>query len=230
MIAALPASFVWKYLSPELPLRSIQLNVSGVGGTVWDGHAVVSSRGIQGVLNWDISVLGLMTGKLPIALAVDSNAGELTTNVRLHSNGVEIEDTQGLINLETLNPILKRQRVTLNGQFKIDKLSASFFDGTIEDAEGLFNWTGGRVEYPAGRDIHGNEFPPFTGRLSQQADITSLIIKDKGAAVDAIEANMLKTGVATLKIKRRLLDLANEPWPKNSSESDVVFKIKRKIL
>lgn len=230
LIATLPASLVWKYVSPQLPLKSLQLDVKGVSGTAWKGQLLIHSRGIEGLLGWDILFSGLLTWAIPVDLELKSNVGLLTTKVRLLSNGIELDDTKGDLNLSSLNPLLKKQRVTLNGEFKIDRLTMGYFDGALTAAEGLFSWTGGRVEYPAGREIHGNEFPPFTGELGQKANVTSLTIKDAKSSINSIEADMEHTGIATLKVKRRLLDLANEPWPKNSSESDVVFKVRRKIL
>lgn len=230
LIATLPASLVWKYVSPQLPLKALQLDVKGVSGTVWKGAALLQSRGIEGVLGWDILFSGFLTGAIPVDLELKSNVGTLTTNVRMFSNGIELDDTKGDVNLLSLNSLLKKQRVTLNGEFKIDRLTIGYFDGAVTAADGLFSWTGGRVEYPAGREIHGNEFPSFTGMLDQKLDITSLTIKDTESSVNAIEAVMDNTGIATLKVTRRLLDLANEPWPKNSSETDVVFKVRRKIL
>ncbi|UZE97430.1 type II secretion system protein N [Alkalimarinus alittae] len=229
LVATVPASFAWNYISPQLPLNSLQLNVDGVSGTAWNGYAYMNSRGIEGVLGWDISFLGLLTGQLPVKIELKSNVGQLDTTARLFSNGIELSDTKGRINLPALNPLLKQHRITVNGTLEIDSLTIGLVDGMLSTADGSFSWTGGRVEYPAGREVHGNEFPSFTGRLGQKAGNTSLVIKDTESSVNAIEGVMNDAGLATLKVKRRLLDLANEPWPENSSESDVVFKIQRKV-
>lgn len=230
LIATLPASVVWKYVSPQLPLQSLQLDVKGVSGTAWKGYAYLHSRGVEGVLGWDILFSGLLTGAIPVDLELESNVGDLTTSVRLFSNGIELDDTKANVNLLSLNPLLKKQRLTLSGDFKIDRLSIGYFDGALTASEGSFNWTGGRIDYPAGREIHGNDFPSFTGELGRKSDVTSLTIRDAESSINSIEADMDNTGVATLKVKRRLLDLANEPWPKNSSETDVVFKVRRKVM
>ncbi|WP_250658734.1 type II secretion system protein N [Alkalimarinus coralli] len=230
LIATLPASFVWKYLSPQLPLKPLQINVKGLSGTVWDGEAYVSSKGIEGVLDWDISLTGLFAGQLPIQLAVKSSAGTLNTDISVFSNGVELSGTKGKINLQALNTLFKRQRVTLNGDLTISSLELGYFDRAVTSATGQFDWSGGRVEYPAGREMHGSQFPPFIGKISQKGDIALMHISDTESSVNAIEAQLDRTGTATLRVKRRLLDLANEPWPKNSSENDVVFKAKRRIM
>ena len=230
LIATLPASFVWKYVAPQLPLKPLQIDVKGVSGTAWNGYALIHSRGIEGVLEWDILFSGLLTGSLGVDLELKSNVGNMTTNARLFSNGVELDSTKGNVDLRSLNSLLKKQRVTLSGVFKIDSLTIGYIDGVITVAKGLFSWTGGRVEYPAGRETHGNEFPSFTGVLDQKSDVTMFTIKDVESSINSVEAIMENTGIVTLKVKRRLLDLANEPWPKNSSESDVVFKVRRKVL
>ncbi len=230
LIATLPIGVIWGQVSPKLPLRQLQLDVNGLSGTVWNGEALISVRGIEGVLGWDVSVMGLFTGQLPIDLALKSHVGDIQTTVKLTIGGGEIYNTKGEVRLAAFNPILKGQRLTLDGDVKIENLVLSYQGGQIAAASGLLNWTGGRVQYPAGRDTHENQFPPFVATLGQKADDVVVAIRDSQSSVNSIEADLDKTGMATVRVKRRLLDVANEPWPKNSSESDVVFKVRRKIL
>ena len=230
LIATLPVSLVWANVSPQLPLKQLQINVKAVSGSVWKGDALIASKGIEGILAWDISVLGGMTGKLPVKLSLNSNIGSFQTHARFSLNGAELTDTSGKIHLSGLNPLLKRDRLTLAGDVKIENLTLAFYDGVISTAKGRIIWSGGDVKYPAGRDIHGGKFPPLVGLISQKADVTLLSIRDNQSSVDLLEGELDASGVGTLRVKRRLLDLANEPWPKNSSESDVVFKARRKIL
>ena len=230
LIATFPVSLVWTSVSPKLPLKQLQINVKAVSGSIWKGNALIASRGIEGVLAWDVSVPGLFTGKLPVKLSIKSNIGSFQTNARFALNGAELTDTIGNINLAGLNPFLRRDRLTLAGDVKIENLSLAFYDGDILTANGRFTWSGGEVKYPAGRDIHGGQFPPMVGLISQKANVTRLTIRDNQSSVDLLDGELDAFGMGTLRVKRRLLDLANEPWPKNSSESDVVFKVKRKIL
>lgn len=230
LIATLPVGVVWGQVSPKLPLRQLQLDVKGLSGTVWNGEALISVRGIDGVLGWDISVLGLFAGQLPVDLTLKSSVGDLQTTAKLTLGGGEIYNTKGEVRLVALNPFFKGQRLTLDGDVKIENLLLSYQDGQIVAASGLLNWTGGRVKYPAGRDTHENQFPPFVATLGQKADDVVVAIRDNQSSVNSIEADLDKTGMATVRVKRRLLDVANEPWPKNSSESDVVFKLRRKVL
>ena len=230
LIATLPVSLVWAKVSPQLPLKQLQINVKAVSGSVWKGSALIASRGIEGVLSWDIAVLGSLTGKLPVKLSLKSNIGSFQTKARFSLNGAELTDTKGNINLSGLNPILKRNRLTLAGEVSIESLTLAFYDGVITTANGRFSWSGGEVKYPAGRDIHGGQFPPVVGLINQKNGITRLSIRDNQSSVGLLEGELDASGMGTIRVKRRLLDLANEPWPKNSSESDVVFKAKRKIL
>ena len=230
LIATLPASVVWTQLSPKLPLKQLQINVKAVSGTVWKGEALIFSKGLEGVLAWDISVLGLFAAQLPVNLNVKSNVGSLQTILRLSIDGGEITETKGNIQLAALNPLLKGQRVSLDGDVKIESLAVGYYNGIIAPARGRFTWSGGEVKYPVGRETHGNQFPPFIGLISQKADVTLLSISDNQSSVDFLDAELNALGMATLRVRRRLLDLADEPWPKNSSESDVVFKVRRKIL
>ena len=230
LVATFPVSLIWTSVSDQLPLKQLQINVKAVSGSIWEGDALVASRGIEGVLTWDVSVSGLFTGKLPVNFAIKSNVGSLQTGAKFALNGVELTDTRGNIHLPGLNPLLKRNRLTLAGDVKIEHLTLALYDGVLTTANGRFTWSGGEVKYPAGRDIHGGQFPSMVGLINQKSNVTRLTIRDDKSSVDLLDGELDAFGVGTLKVKRRLLDLANEPWPKNSSESDVVFKVKRKIL
>jgi hypothetical protein len=230
LIATLPVSLVWEQVSPQLPLKQLKINVKALSGSVWKGDALVGSKGIEGVLSWDVSVLGAVTGALPVKLSLKSTIGSLETNAKFSLNGVELADTKGKVHLPGLNPLLKRDRLTLAGDVEIENIELAVYDGVVSTANGRFSWSGGEVKYPAGREIHGGQFPPWVGLINQQSGITRLSIRDNQSSVSLLEGELDKSGMGTLKVKRRLLDLANEPWPKNSSESDVVFKVRRKIL
>jgi general secretion pathway protein N len=230
LIATFPVSLVWANVSDQLPLKQLQINVKAVSGSIWKGEAFIASRGIEGVLAWDVFVPGFFTGKLPVKLRIKSNIGSFQTMARFALNGAELMDTRGNINLPGLNPLLKRDRLTLAGDIKVENLTLAFYDGVISTANGRFTWSGGDVKYPAGREVHGGQFPPVVAVISQKADVTRLSVRDNQSTVDLLEGELDAFGMGTLKVKRRLLDLANEPWPKNSSESDVVFKVRRKVL
>ncbi len=230
LVATFPVSLVWANVSDQLPLKQLKIDVKAVSGSLWKGDALVASRGIEGVLTWDVSVSGLFMGKIPVNLAIKSNVGSLNTSAKFALDGVELTDTRGNIHLSGLNPLLKGNRLTLAGDVKIEHLTIALYDGVLTTADGRFTWSGGEVKYPAGRDIHGGQFPSMVGLISQKANVTRLSIKDDQSSVNLLDGELDAFGIGTLKVKRRLLDLANEPWPKNSSESDVVFKVKRKIL
>ncbi len=230
LVALLPVSVVWSQFSHVLPLAQTPLKVKGVSGTVWNGDALGSVNGVVGVLGWNTSISGVLLGQLPIDLIFKSSVGSLQTKALLSLNGIELMDTSGDIQLLALTPLLKGTRVSLSGAVTIEHMNIGYHEGVISPADALISWSGGEVKYPAGREIHGGVFPPFVGSISQKNDLTVFSIREKDSIIDVVDGELDATGVAMVRVKRRLLDLANEPWPKNSSESDVVFKIKRKIL
>lgn len=234
-LAKMPAHMVWEKGLKENAqvkslLREIGISINGVNGTIWDGGVLFKYKGISSILNWDIQFSEIYSLTLPLDLALESQAGEIDAELLLGLSSLRLLLSNGDIELSMLNPALRAQRVTLDGQLLLKDIELLFEGEKVQSAKGLLSWSGGDISYPAQRAVHKRNMPAFRGVL-ETVDLGSIKagIRDSGGAFDVIEASVTPEGEAMVKVKRRLLDLADEFWPKNSNEQDVVFKMKKVI-
>jgi general secretion pathway protein N len=231
LLATMPANYLWKnVLAPNVNLKSIGLTVDAVDGSVWDGQALLQYKGLSSIVDWDVSVLGMLTLALPVEVIIKSQAGEMLLNARLSPFKSTVVITKADVALAELSPSLRRYKVKLDGDLMIKDLKVSLDGELLESASGLMSWSGGNIAYPAGRKVHERDMPTFQAKLTtKDSGVIHLGVRDENAKFDVIDATLSPEGVALLKVSRRLLDLADEPWPQNSKEQDTVFKVKKMI-
>jgi len=231
LLASLPADVIWyKGVAPQLKGKNIPVKVLSLNGTIWDGQALVRYQSIESIVDWNISVLGLLSLELPVDLQVKSQVGVINMNASIGLGSSYVELVSADIDLAHLTPLFKRQKVTLSGQFVAKGVQFEVVDNQFKSASGLLSWSGGDIAYPAGRQLHERTLPMFKGRLETKTNGDIFFgVRDAGASFDLIEGLLGPEGSAMLTVKRRLLDLADEAWPQNSREKDTVFKVKKNI-
>jgi hypothetical protein len=231
LLASLPAEIVWhKGVVPQLKGNNIPVEVLSLNGTIWDGQALVRYQDIESIVNWDVSILGVLSLELPVALKVNSQVGLVDIRASIGLNSIYVELLSADIELAKLTPLFKRQRVKLDGQLVAKDIQFEVVDNQFKSASGLLSWSGGNITYPAGRQLHERTLPMFKGRLVTKTNGDIFLgVRDVGASFDLIEGLLDIEGSALLTVKRRLLDLSDEAWPQNSREKDTVFKVKKNI-
>jgi hypothetical protein len=231
LLSSLPADVVWhKGIAPQIQGNKIPVKVLALNGTVWDGQALVRYQNIESIVDWDISILGVLALELPVDLKIESQAGLIKMKGSFGFSSGYIDLTSADIDLSYLTPLFKRQRVTLGGQLVAKGVQVEVVDNKIKSATGLLSWSGGDIAYPAGRQLHKRTLPMFKGRLETKTNGNIFFgVRDVDASFDLIEGVLGLDGAAMLTVKRRLLDLSDEAWPQNSQETDTVFKVKKNI-
>ena len=231
LVATLPANFVWQsLLSPQINTRAMGLEVVSVDGTVWEGRALISYKSVSSIIDWNISVMDALSLSLPIEINVDSEIGkaQLFASIGLSQSSLEIVKAD--VDVSKLSPIFQRQRVVLDGDLLVKNLRVNINEQKISSASGLASWSGGNIAYPVGRQLHERNLPSFRAELSSSAEGSVQIgVRDADAKFNVVDLNLDAEGEVMLKVTRRLLDISNEAWPKNSREQDVVFKVKKMI-
>lgn len=232
LLALTPASFIWdRFVAPNVSLAPYGVKVEQVQGRIWSGQVLFRVQGIDTILTWDMQLSRLWLLRLPVELDLDSHAGTATASIVASPSGWDLQLDSLDAQLSALNSALKRRRITLDGQLVARDIRASLEEGQLVSAEGRFSWSGGQIAYPVRRDLHEREVPDFSGRITTlEEGVTYIGISDSGSDFDPVEVSLMPDGVALLQVKRRLLDLVDEPWPSNSNERDVVFKVKKDIF
>ena len=231
LVATLPASLAWKYaIAPVTKAQSAGVITKAFDGTIWDGRVHIAFRHLEGVLSWDLKLSGLWGGSLPLELQLESTVGELEAALDLGLAAQRLQVESIRLELSKLNPFLRSKRVTLDGELLVKGLALDLEKQTVERLVGRFSWDGGAISYPAGREIHDRVLPAFGGAFKTENDGTiTLGIRDQDATFDTMRGSWQKSGDVLWEVTRRVLDVAQEPWSANSSETDVVFKVKKPL-
>lgn len=227
----MPANFLWeRVVSPQINIKKIGLDVEKVAGTVWDGKALLRYQNISGIMAWEIEASKVLSLSLPIRLSLNSQIGEIKAHAKASLSKFELGISSAEVELKPLTPILRAQRVSLDGRLIVKDLAVVLEDQRVVSATGMASWSGGDIAYPAGREVHERTLPMFKALLqTKEKGNVHLGIRDAQATFDVIDASLSESGEGLVKITRRLLDLSNEPWSLNSREQDVVFKVKKPL-
>ena len=217
-------------IAPNTNVLALGINPHAFSGSVWNGRAHLSFRHIEGVLGWDLGIGSIFVGSLPVDLELKSTAGDFSASLDLGLMQQSLKVDSMRLDIAKLNPFVRVHRVTLAGDVFVKDLSLDINSRVVEQISGRFNWSGGAVAYPAGREIHNRTLARFTGKINtDQSGNIKLGVRDEGASFDVLKGSWDAQGVALWEVTRRMLDLADEPWAQNSQETDVVFKVKKAI-
>ncbi|KZZ59520.1 hypothetical protein A3762_00635 [Oleiphilus sp. HI0125] len=231
LLSSLPASVLWtKVIEPAVKTKSLGIMPKSFAGTAWDGEAYVSFRHLEGVFSWKLSVLDVFGGSIPLQVDVRSTAGDASAilDIGLRDQSLSIETLR--LDTEKLNPFLRIHRVKATGEVYVKDLSVRLEKRRVASIDGRFTWAGGEVSYPAGRDIRDRVMPAFGGQIqTQESGDIVLGIRDQEASFDTMRVTWSANGDALWEVTRRVLDVAQEPWAANSTEQDVVFKVKKPV-
>ncbi len=232
LVYSLPAGFLWQYLKPfvEQDLRRINLQVGDIGGTVWDGQVLLKYRGSAGILMWNLSSAKVMQGQLGIDVRVTSDVGVINGSIYGGLDEQSIMLDSAHVYLKNVNPHLISQKVSLDGELDIKNVLLVLRDKKIADSIGSLRWTGGNISYPAGREVHVRDLPAFRGNIKWDEPNVLLGIRDENAGFDVITLLLEQSGWLKLNTTKRVLDLAQEPWPSSSREDQVVFSMRQKLF
>jgi len=231
LVVLTPAAFLWEHgVKNRVDLRGLGVRVDTVTGTLWHGQALLNYQGVGGLLQWNIDAAGLLGLSVPLALELKTHGGQAEIDVNAGVSQTEIVLRKLDFAADSLNTLLKRRRVTLDGEVFAKDFRLLLEDNKLVDASGRLSWSGGNIAYPVQRDIHERLVPSFSGEIVRREDgMIYLGLKDPESRFDPIELSLLPDGLGMIQVRRRLLDLVDEPWSKNSDERDVVFKVKKPI-
>jgi hypothetical protein len=160
----------------------------------------------------------------------DSDIGHLSGAVfgGLNEQSALIHSAQ--IYLKSVSPHLTRQKVSLDGELNLKNVLLVLRNKKIADSIGALHWTGGNISYPAGREVHTRDLPAFRGNVKWLEPNVFLGIRDENASFDVISVLLEQSGWLKLSTTKRVLDLAQEPWPSSSREDQVVFSMRQKLF
>lgn len=231
MIAYLPVAFIWDRI-PDLThrLARVGLSVLALDGTIWQGRAHLRYQTMEGILSWDLDFWSLPRLRLPIEAHLDSSVGAADMFLLLSRAEQIVRIQRADIDLAQLSPLLRKERITLDGRLMVLDLEVMLVDQVIDNVAGQVSWSGGTIGYPVGRQVRERRLQEFRGLLTMKENIAHFGLREAGGNFDVIDATLNPEGELLARVKGHLFTLADENLPGNYQPQDDVFKVKKKIL
>jgi general secretion pathway protein N len=146
MLIQFPARTAWQWAPQEL---QNQLRVQGLEGSIWNGHVrqVWFQRYDLGRVDWQLSALGLVTGRLNLEFEIDASTIQATGEVSgSGSQAFTLTDLKAVIDPALLDTRLSP--ASLLGTLGMDIRSAEFVAGQILAIEGVASLGNGALAGP----------------------------------------------------------------------------------
>lgn len=231
LIATTPLHFVWQYAEPHA--RALPVKVKWVSGTLWQGQLQLQAPQV-GLLeiDWQLEPLALLMAQADVLLDVSGEGISLQTHAQVSlDQQLSLSETQGELSSALLQPMLRKGRANLSGDFEISGLNAQvdLSSRQIHQAEGRIVFTGGDVGFPVDGKPIQSTLPLLVGDLKREQEKTVLDINtDEGLPIG--QAFLQNDGWGGVAIRRRFLDILGQKWPAQATEETVIFEVSQKIL
>lgn len=238
MVVNTPLHFLWSYV--EKDISRLPVAIEQPQGTLWSGQVLVSTGNIQPVtVQWQLSPLGLLTGKVSLEFEADSQQirldGRAIGSINVASGTatqLEIEALSGYVDSLVLKPFLKSQRVSADGSLDLNNVNArvALVERQITELSGQINYSGGTLDFVVDRQRVNAEVPAILGQLALQQQIAALTLTSTDDA-EIARVFLQPDGWGGLAVRRRGLDMLGRTWADKSATPDtVVFEVSQKIL
>ncbi|MDX1754713.1 MAG: type II secretion system protein N [Marinobacter sp.] len=226
----IPAGWLWQQLSGQVRLPP-QVEIQQVSGSLWDGAAGLRVHNRDLSVDWALGWPSLTELRLPVALSLQTAASRLDGDLSLAWPGEAALLATGRIHVPEFEDLIRQSNgALLEGDVMIDHLQLRWADNRLADARGNGHWPGGNVTWPVGDRMQSARFPAMSADLAQSSGGVTLAISEQGQQAPAAEADILRDGMLEVRVYKRLIDLAGQPWSGSASPGDVVFRVRQPLL
>lgn len=230
LVVWLPAGWVWAQASPRIDLPP-GVSVQQVSGSLWQGAARLDIQRRPVRLSWQLSWPDVLTLRQPVTVGVETAASQLNGDLVLGWPSQLVADMTGRVHVPEFADLIRQSGgALLEGNVIIDRLRVAANDQGIESAAGLGRWPGGHVSWPTGDSRQSAVFPPMQATLADTSDGVLLSISEQGQTEAAAEASVSFSGMMDIRVYRRMVDLAGQPWSGSAGPGDVVFQVQQPLL
>lgn len=230
LITLVPAGWLWQQAQARISLPP-ELQVRQVSGQLWDGVAGLAVADYLVSLEWNLGAPSLSALALPVDFSVSTAGSSLQGDVLVSWPGSGEVNAQGVIEVAEFEPLIRRSGgAVIEGDVTIERLKIAWADQALTEAGGLGRWAGGTVVWPMGNSRGRAEFPPMRATLDSSSTGISLVVAEQGGDGPAASADILWNGMMDLRVYKRMVDLAQQPWPDSASPDDVVFRVRQPVI
>lgn len=230
LVVLVPAGWVWQQASGRVQLPP-QVQVRQVSGKLWDGAAGVVVAGYPVRVDWALGWPSLGSMTLPVNVRLDTSRSSLDGDLTLGWPLSAALDASGHVGVAEFRDLIRKSGgAMIEGDVTIDRLQLAWEDNRVTRADGLARWPGGRVTWPMGAQTGSADFPPMQANLDTVQGGVELKIAEQGGDGPAAQANLLWNGMMEIRVYKRMVDLAGQPWSDSASPDDVVFRVRQPLI
>lgn len=230
LVVRVPAGWLWQQASGYVRLPP-QVQVQQVSGTLWDGAAALVVAGHPLRLLWQLRWPELSGPALPLDLRLETARSHVQGRLWLSAPDAGRFRGQGQILVAEFGDMIRRSGgAMIEGEVAMERLHLAWEGQQLEQAEGLARWPGGRVTWPMGAQTGVADFPAMLAQLGTGNGGISLSIRQEGGEGPAADVQLLRNGMMDIRVYKRMIDLAGQPWPDSAGPSDVVFRVRHPLL
>lgn len=229
LVAFIPAGWVWHQASSYVSLPP-QVQVRHVAGTLWDGAAGVVIADFPVRVQWQLGWPSVTSLEQPVRISVESLQSSVSGDIALGWPVSARVNARGHIAVAEFEEWIRRSGgAMIEGDVSIDRLALEWADDRLVHADGIGRWAGGRVSWPMGNQTGQADFPPMQVNMDTTDGGVALVIAEQAGNGPAADANILWNGMMEVRVYKRMIDLAGQPWP-DASPDDVVFRVRQPLL
>ncbi len=225
-----PAGWVWHHASGFVTLPQ-QVQVRQVAGKLWDGEAGLVVAGFPVRVDWRLNTPRITELALPIDISVASSHSSLSGNVTIGWPASARLEASGQITVAEFEELIRQSGgAMIEGEVTVDRLQLAWADNRLVEAEGIARWQGGLVTWPMGDQRGQAEFPPMQATMDTTEGGVALTVSAQGGEGPAADATVLWNGMLELRVYKRMVDLAGQPWPDTARPGDIVFRVRQPLV
>ncbi|MGM0767057.1 MAG: type II secretion system protein N [Pseudomonadota bacterium] len=230
LVIWVPAGWLWHHASSRITLPQ-QVQVRQVSGTVWDGAAGVVVAGFPVRASWELGWPSLSSLQLPVALHLATAESSVNGDLTVGWPGDAYLDANGRVTVAEFESLIRESGgAMIEGEVLIDALQVRWEDNRLTSASGSGRWDGGQVSWPMGNQTGQAEFPPMAADLDTTEGGLLLVVREQDGDGAAADATILWDGMMELRVYKRMVDLADQPWSGSAQPGDVIFRVRQPLL
>ncbi|MBE0486751.1 type II secretion system protein N [Marinobacter sp.] len=230
LVLWVPAGWVWHQASRYVQLPP-QVEVRQVSGRLWDGAAGVVVAGFPARMHWQLGWPTISGLQLPVGFSLASSQSRVEGAASIGWPGRLDVTARGQIAVAEFEDLIRQSGgAMIDGLVNIDRLQLVWDGNRLQRADGLGRWDGGLVTWPMGSQTGQATFPPMQANLNTTDGGVALTVIEQGADGPAADASVLWNGMMEVRVYKRMVDLAQQPWPDTARPGDVVFRVRQPLL
>lgn len=230
LVALVPAGWLWQQAQGQVSLPP-EIRVGQINGQLWNGVAGLSVADFPVRVEWSLGLPSLSALSLPLDFSLSTAESSVRGDALVSWNGAGEVQASGVIGVSEFEPLIRRSGgAVIEGDVTIERLNLAWADQALTRADGLGRWDGGAVTWPMGNTQGSADFPPMRATLDSSSDGITLVVSEEGGDGPAATADIRWTGMMDLRVYRRMVDLAQQPWPDSAGPGEVVFRIRQPLI